>query len=61
MIRARPMRGSHRQNYLQRQAEILAYVQARNRAAAESHRKAAMAKLKQLRINLATLRCCQLE
>jgi hypothetical protein len=55
------MRGSHRQDYLHRQAEILAYAQARNRTAAESHRKAAVAKLKQLRINLAALRCCQLE
>ena len=61
MIHARPMRGSHRRDYLHQQAEILAYVQARNSAAAASHRKAAMAKLKQLRINFATLRCCQLE
>jgi hypothetical protein len=55
------MRGSRRRDYLRQQADIIAYIQARNRVAAKSHRKAALVKLKQLRINLATLRCCQLE
>ncbi len=55
------MEGERRQQYLRRQGEIIAYTQARNRAAADSHRKAALARLKELGIDINALRCCQME
>jgi len=55
------MDGPRRQEYLGRQAEIIAYTQARNRAAAESHRKSALSRLEELGIDVSTLRSCQLE
>ncbi len=61
LIRARWMDGERRREYLRRQGEIIAYTQARNRAAADSHRKAALDRLNQLGINVSTLRCCQME
>ena len=55
------MDGERRLEYLRRQGETIAYTQARNRAAADSHRKAALDRLNQLGIDVNTLRCCQME
>ncbi len=61
LVRARWMEGERRLEYLRRQGEIIAYTRARNRAAADSHRKAALARLNELGIDINTLRCCQME
>ena len=61
LVRSRWMDGPRRQEYLRRQAEMIAYTQARNRTAAESHRKSALSRLEELGIDVSTLRCCQLE
>ena len=50
-----------RRGRLTRAAELIARDQARNRQAATSHRKAALARLEQRGVDIATLRCCILE
>jgi hypothetical protein len=50
-----------RRGHLERAAALIAHAQARNRQAAACHRKATLARLEQLGVDLATLRSCVLE
>ncbi len=50
-----------RRGHLARAAELITRAQARNRQAAACHRRATLARLDELGIDLATLRCCILE
>jgi hypothetical protein len=61
MIRSLAMPGRQRHEYLQRQAEIFDYIQARNANAAKCHRQATLQRLQDLGIKIASLCCCHLE
>jgi len=61
MIRSLPMRGQQRREFLQRQVEILGYIQTRNAIAAQCHRQATIKSLQQLGVAIDSLRCCYLE
>lgn len=61
MICSLPMSGRQRRGYLQRQVEILDYIQARNAIASQSHRQATIKSLQRLGIEIDSLRCCYLE
>ena len=50
-----------RRGRLARAAELIARGQARNRQSAACHRKATLARLEQLGVDVATLRCCILQ